>query len=134
MWDTETRGWSRVGLRLGSGLWFFWTVRGHIKEGRERLAELLELPGAQSKTTARARAQERGLNDGEAVNSASRAIFVGQRGEFRDRAYQDQVHRASCLHLTVGVDTHADVHVAAALDQLGRLLGGLCRHTTENRK
>jgi Tn3 transposase DDE domain len=47
------------------------------------------------------RRQERGLNDGEAVNSASRAIFVGQRGEFRDRAYQDQVHRASCLHLLV---------------------------------
>src|SRR5439155_25622115 len=43
----------------------------------------------------------RGLNDGEAVNSASRALFVGQRGEFRDRAYQDQVHRASCLHLLV---------------------------------
>jgi TnpA family transposase len=47
------------------------------------------------------RRQERGLNDMEAVNSASRAIFVGQRGEFRDRAYQDQVHRASCLHLLV---------------------------------
>jgi hypothetical protein len=27
--------------------------------------------------------------------------FVGHRGEFRDRAYQDQVHRASCLHLLV---------------------------------
>jgi TnpA family transposase len=47
------------------------------------------------------RRQERGLNDMEAVNSASRAIFVGQRGEFRDRAYQNQVHRASCLHLLV---------------------------------
>ncbi|MBV9544275.1 MAG: Tn3 family transposase [Chloroflexi bacterium] len=47
------------------------------------------------------RRQERGLNDGEAVNSAGRAIFVGQRGEFPDRAYQDQVHRASCLHLLV---------------------------------
>jgi TnpA family transposase len=47
------------------------------------------------------RRQERGLNDGAAVNSASRAIVVGQRGEFRDRAYQDQVHRASCLHLLV---------------------------------
>ena len=41
------------------------------------------------------------MNDGEAVNTASRAIFVGPRGEFRDRAYQDQVHRASCLHLLV---------------------------------
>ena len=47
------------------------------------------------------RRQERGLNDGEALNSAGRAIFVGQRGEFRDRAYQDQVHRASCLHLLI---------------------------------
>jgi len=26
------------------------------------------------------------------------------------------------VQVTVGVDTHADVHVAAALDQLGRLL------------
>ncbi len=26
------------------------------------------------------------------------------------------------VELTVGVDTHADVHVAAALDQLGRLV------------
>ena len=51
-------------------------------------------------TTPRHR-QERGLNDGEAVNSASRALFVGQRGEFRDRAYQDQVHRARCLDLLV---------------------------------
>ena len=25
--------------------------------------------------------------------------------------------------VTVGVDTHKDIHVAAALDQLGRLLG-----------
>jgi TnpA family transposase len=32
------------------------------------------------------RRQERGLNDMEAVKSASRAIFIGQRGEFRDRA------------------------------------------------
>jgi hypothetical protein len=47
------------------------------------------------------RRQQRGLNDGEAVNSISRALFTGQRGEFRDRAFQDQVHRASCLHLLI---------------------------------
>ena len=27
------------------------------------------------------------------------------------------------VQVTVGVDTHADVHVAAAVDQLGRLVG-----------
>jgi len=54
--------------------------------------------------------QERGLNDGEAVNSASPANFVGQRGEFRDRAYQDQVHRASCLHLLVEAERRGRCH------------------------
>jgi TnpA family transposase len=47
------------------------------------------------------RRQQRGLNDGEAVNSIARALFTGQRGEFRDRDFQDQVHRASCLHLLI---------------------------------
>jgi len=28
-----------------------------------------------------------------------------------------------CMLVTIGVDTHSDVHVAAALDQTGRLLG-----------
>jgi TnpA family transposase len=44
---------------------------------------------------------QRGLNKGELVNSAARALFFGQRGEFRDRAFQDQVHRANCLHLLI---------------------------------
>jgi TnpA family transposase len=44
---------------------------------------------------------QRGLNKGELVNSAARALFFGQRGELRDRAFQDQVHRASCLHLLI---------------------------------
>jgi TnpA family transposase len=47
------------------------------------------------------RRQRRGLNDGEAVNSIARAVFTGQRGELRDRAFQDQVHRASCPHLLI---------------------------------
>ncbi|GAA0520769.1 hypothetical protein GCM10009533_19880 [Saccharopolyspora spinosporotrichia] len=33
--------------------------------------------------------------------------------------------------VTVGVDTHADIHVAAALDQFGRLLGTTTAPTTE---
>ena len=64
--------------------------------------------------------QERGLNDGEAVNSASRALFVGQRGEFRDRAYQDQVHRASCLHLLVAaIGAWTTPYLADAISALG---------------
>jgi len=65
------------------------------------------------------RRQERGLNDGEAVNSAGRAIFVGQRGEFRDRAYQDQVHRASCLHLLIAaIGAWTTPYLADAIEAL----------------
>lgn len=35
------------------------------------------------------------------------------------------MHSISSTSVTVGVDTHADVHVAAVLDQLGRRLGTL---------
>jgi TnpA family transposase len=37
------------------------------------------------------------LNNGEAVNSLAHALFFGRRGVMRDRAFEDQMHRASCL-------------------------------------
>lgn len=50
------RGWVDVALRLGAALWRFWQVRGHLREGRERLAGLLALPGADGHPAALARA------------------------------------------------------------------------------
>jgi hypothetical protein len=41
-----------------------------------------------------------------------------------------QVPNSSGTSVTLGVDTHADVHVAAALDQLGRRLGTLAVPST----
>ncbi len=62
---------------------------------------------------------QRGLNAGEAVNSIGRALFVGRRGEFRDRAFQDQVHRASCLHLLIAAIGAWNIpHIAGAIDSL----------------
>lgn len=40
-----------------------------------------------------------GLNKGEALHALARQLFFGQLGELRDRAFEDQIHRASCLHL-----------------------------------
>ena len=40
-----------------------------------------------------------GLNKGEALHALTRQIFFGRLGELRDRALEDQIHRASCLHL-----------------------------------
>jgi predicted ATPase len=42
------------GLRLGAALWWFWSVRGHLSEGRERLKALLSHSNAQERTKARA--------------------------------------------------------------------------------
>jgi predicted ATPase/DNA-binding SARP family transcriptional activator len=44
-----------IGLRLGGALGYFWSARGYWAEGRERLKQLLALPGAATRTTARAK-------------------------------------------------------------------------------
>jgi len=62
---------------------------------------------------------QRGLNQSEAVNSIARALFSGQRGELRDRVFQDQVHRASCLHLRIAaIGAWTTPYLAAAVEQL----------------
>jgi predicted ATPase/class 3 adenylate cyclase len=53
-WIEET-GQTDYGLRLGAAIWRFWIVRGHMAEGRERLAALLALPGAAKPTRERAK-------------------------------------------------------------------------------
>ena len=42
-----------LALRLGKSLWRFWVARGHLREGRERLARLLAMPGADARTLLR---------------------------------------------------------------------------------
>jgi TnpA family transposase len=42
-----------------------------------------------------------GLSKGESLHSLARQLFFGRLGELRDRALEDQIHRASCLHLLI---------------------------------
>ncbi|SEG81617.1 Tn3 transposase DDE domain-containing protein [Bacillus sp. ok061] len=44
---------------------------------------------------------QRGLSKGEAMNSLARAIFFGKYGEFRERALQAQLQRASGLSILI---------------------------------
>ncbi|MGH7491224.1 MAG: ATP-binding protein [bacterium] len=53
-WVEET-GQQDYGLRLGAAIWRLWIVRGHWKEGRERLLALLAMPGAVKPTRDRAK-------------------------------------------------------------------------------
>jgi hypothetical protein len=52
-WCVEN-GEAEAGLKMVGALWRFWYVRGHLREGRERLVELLNMPGAEACTKARA--------------------------------------------------------------------------------
>lgn len=73
------------------------------------------------------------LNRGEAVNALARALFFGRRGMFRDRALEDQMHRASCLMVLIAaISAWNTVYLSAAVDRL-RLQGeevpaGLLQH------
>jgi non-specific serine/threonine protein kinase len=51
----QTHGHTGMALRLGAALWRFWLARGHLREGRECLAGLLTMPGADQSTLLRAR-------------------------------------------------------------------------------
>lgn len=63
-----------------------------------------------------------GLNWQEAVHSLARALFIGQEGEFRDRSFNDQLHRASCLMLLVAViGAWNAIYLQKALDTLASL-------------
>jgi predicted ATPase/Tfp pilus assembly protein PilF len=70
-------GQGEIGLRLGAALWRFWTVRGHLAEGRDQLARLLALPGAQARTDDRARVLNRAgaLADDQGDVAAARSLF-----------------------------------------------------------
>jgi predicted ATPase len=52
----QTRGEEEIALRLGAALWWFWWLQGYLREGRDRLAEVLALPRVQASSVARAQA------------------------------------------------------------------------------
>jgi predicted ATPase/class 3 adenylate cyclase len=53
-WFQSMDGGIGSGLRLAAVLGQFWTLRGYLREGRERLSKILSLPGARPPTLLRA--------------------------------------------------------------------------------
>jgi tetratricopeptide (TPR) repeat protein len=97
----EASGRTQEALWLGGALREFWYVRGDLVEGLERLKELLALPGAQVRTSARAKA----LNSGGCL-----ATFLGDHGT------------ACSLHqegLTIGRELGDRWNIAFSLTGLG---------------
>ena len=74
----EESGEAEIGLRLAGALCQFWLMRGHLREGQERLARLLGLAGASPRTAVRARALTRAghLADNLSDYTAAHAFFA----------------------------------------------------------
>jgi predicted ATPase len=54
-WSRAAEGMGALCLRLASALGYFWEMRGHFSEGRERLSAILSTEIAQGQTAARAK-------------------------------------------------------------------------------
>ena len=64
---------------------------------------------------------QKGLNKGEATNALARAIFFGKNGEFRERALQDQLQRASALNIIINaISVWNTVYMEKAIEELKR--------------
>jgi predicted ATPase/class 3 adenylate cyclase len=50
------RGWIEIALRTGAALWRFWQMRGHLREGVQRMGAVLSLPGVANHPQARIKA------------------------------------------------------------------------------
>jgi TnpA family transposase len=60
-----------------------------------------------------------GLNKGEALHALARQLFSGKHGELWDRAFEDQMYRASCLHLIMAaIATWNAVYLSQAVEEL----------------
>ncbi len=99
----EERDGAEKGLRLGDALHDFWWTRGHLSEGRERLAALLLLPEVQ--------AHPREL--AAALNGAG--ILAYRQGDYRVA----QWHYVRSLELRQKIGDRDGM--AAALNNLGNL-------------
>jgi non-specific serine/threonine protein kinase len=87
-----------TGLRLGSALWRFWQMRGHLHEARERLSKILALPGVADHPEARAKALEAagGIAYWQADFAAAQAFY--EEALAIRRVLQDPVAIADAMY------------------------------------
>ena len=100
-------------LRMAAALWLFWSMRGYLTEGRERLTAALARPEAQEATRSRAEALS-----GAGGLAYYQGDYASARAAFREnlslrRSLGDQVGLANCLQNLALLDTDQSDHAAA---------------------
>jgi predicted ATPase/class 3 adenylate cyclase len=103
------------GLRLGRALQRFWSIRGYVNEGRERLTDLLALPGAQEPTPARAMALRAAGNLAHLQGdyASTRSLLEESLTLFKE--WGDSSGIAACLDILGNVACQQAHHDAARL-------------------
>jgi non-specific serine/threonine protein kinase len=94
----------QIALGMAGSLWFFWDMRGHLREGREWLALLLSHAGGQEPGTARVMA----------LNAAGWTALV--QGDYATsvRAHEEAVALSKALQ-DPGLSCRSRMHLAVAL-------------------
>lgn len=96
-WSRTTKENSELCLRLAGALGYFWEVRGHFSEGRERLSTILNMPEAQGRTMARTRLLARAAELAYRQSDYAATVEFAQESLDICRELGDQPGTASAL-------------------------------------
>jgi tetratricopeptide (TPR) repeat protein len=120
-----------LGLRLAAAIALFWTMRGHLAEGRERLARLLALPAAAEPTLERATGllELGGLELAQSDHIQAEAHFEASRMLYRTLGHDAGYGRA-LNHLANAAFYRGDMARATALYEEGLVI---CRRIGDRR-
>jgi predicted ATPase/DNA-binding CsgD family transcriptional regulator len=129
-WGATRDGDPEAGLRLASALWRFWDLRGHVAEGRERLARLLALVPERTPTRARGLHAAAYLAYLQGDLGASRALTRDSLPLGREVG-DDSVVAFSHIGLGVLARADGDLGGATALAEAGLALSRATGNTVE---
>ena len=107
------RGWLDLALRLGAALWRFWQMRGHLREGSERLGRALAVPGVEAHSAAHIRALGAAgsvaywMGDLPAAQQAYERALALSRKDGDPRAVADSLYNLAFVVHLLGPDEGA---------------------------
>ena len=104
---------AELGLRLGAALWRFWSIRGHLTEGRSWLRQLLALPRVGQSGLAHARALAAAGSLAEDQGDYAEAASLQEQSLVLSRRLDYEVGIANALRSTGVLARHADDPVTA---------------------
>jgi predicted ATPase/class 3 adenylate cyclase len=85
-WAIET-GSAEIALRIGSALWRFWQMRGHLQEGLDRLEQALALPHGHEHPERRA----------DALSAAAGVAYWLAQGDHARELYEQEIEARRAL-------------------------------------